>query len=77
MRQIFFQALILHQETLSLLDLHASFCAKMRQKEKIVFGFSFVLRSDNSVFFSTLEAVFCRVKMGDDDVTLSSSSYKA
>ncbi len=41
-----------------------------------MFGFSFVLRPDNIVFFSTLEAVFCRVKMGDDDNTLS-SSYKA
>jgi hypothetical protein len=60
-----------------LFDLHASFCTKMRQKEKFVFGFSFVVRSDNSVFFSTLvEAVFCRVRMGDDDDTLS-SSYKA
>jgi hypothetical protein len=45
MRQIFFQALILHQETLSL---HASFCAKLGQKEKIVFGFCFVVRSDNN-----------------------------
>jgi hypothetical protein len=28
------------------------------------------------VFFNTLEAIFCRVRMGDEDDTLS-SSYKA